>query len=434
VQNGQVPAPEALDALGFFNEHPIDVEATCDEPACVLGAFVQGQDWIDGSSTPMLVFKWMAGEPVLPQQGPRHIIVLAELGQSMAEHFDALERALRELPSLLGPEDRISLVSYANHARVLVEQRAAGDPSWSDAVALLQAEGFSNLYAGLEACSQLMMRAPSANTKLILLTAGAANAGIVQHPRILALARSIAEQGCTLSALAMGEHAQYDFVKRFVELGNGGLYWLDDASSLLEVCREELQNELTPVATAGLLRLSLSQAFSVDKLFGPSLASASAREAYLDLPLLSLAARGAEAAQGRRGAGALFAISMTQEAELGAHVAEAVFSYQDLEGKTWTRALEVGSATPASFDVRRAAEVVNLYRRLKMVLELAQVGDLDASLALLQSLSDALAVRAQGDADWQADLELTNALANNLRALGAGSPPTNYRTPVLEWW
>ena len=87
-----------------------------------------------------------------PRHAPLHVVLLIDTSTSMrwGSRMEIIRRALRDLPGAVGPQDRLSLVTFNQAAHVLVENlNREGLAQFAAAADSLSAEGATNVAGGL---------------------------------------------------------------------------------------------------------------------------------------------------------------------------------------------------------------------------------------------------------------------------------------------
>jgi Ca-activated chloride channel family protein len=89
-----------------------------------------------------------------PRKSPRHLVVLVDVSRSMqaSGRLENVQHGLRQLVRRLARHDRLSLVSFSEHAEVLIEDAGAQHAeSLYQAIDALQIRGGTNIAVGLQA-------------------------------------------------------------------------------------------------------------------------------------------------------------------------------------------------------------------------------------------------------------------------------------------
>jgi Ca-activated chloride channel family protein len=163
--------------------------------------------------------------------------------------------------SKLSPQDHVALVQYDDSADV-VFQSAAMDPHGKEqltsAIQAISLGGGTNLFAGMQLGRQEVERAHAEGqvNRVILLSDGLANSGVVDTPSIAEGARQAANAGVRITTVGVGLDFNEDLMEAIAEAGRGNYHYVKEASDLDRVVAEEMAGIQTTVATNVELRLS----------------------------------------------------------------------------------------------------------------------------------------------------------------------------------
>ncbi len=160
---------------------------------------------------------------------PLHLTVLLDTSGSMEREDRAatVNAALGSLASLLGPNDRVTLVGFARQPRLLVES-LPGDQAGRlvDLAARTPAEGGTNLEEALKLAGELARRQwrAGAQNRIVLLTDGAANLGDADPARLAAQVETLRRQGVAFDACGVGADGLDDGVLEALTRKGDGRY------------------------------------------------------------------------------------------------------------------------------------------------------------------------------------------------------------------
>ena len=167
-----------------------------------------------------------AGEPL-------RLTILLDTSGSMEREDRAasVRRALTALASLLGPNDRVTLIGFARQPRLLAEA-VPGDQAGklADIAAQTPADGGTNLDAALGLAAELAakQRVEGAQNRIVLLTDGAANLGNANPEQLAARVEKLRQQGIAFDACGVGASGLNDDVlEALTRKGDGRYYFLE---------------------------------------------------------------------------------------------------------------------------------------------------------------------------------------------------------------
>jgi len=213
------------------------------------------------------------GNPLIPAQGevawlqiglqarrgsqdirtPLNLALVLDVSGSMdsVEKMPYLKRSLELFLPSLAPDDIVSLVAYSDDAWIVRPPAEVGDGSWiHQSVALLQPTQSTNLHAGLMLGFQLVDQNFDVrrNNRVILLTDGIANQGVVDPERIAADALSFNQAGIYLSTVGLGYDLDDDLLSTLARQGHGAYHFVDSPEEMDKIFRQEAAGLVERVA------------------------------------------------------------------------------------------------------------------------------------------------------------------------------------------
>lgn len=453
LDDGGIPHPATLDDVGFFNEHKIEFPApACDDDVCLHGQLGVMGNMITGSNcTLMLLGMNTAIDPTTLERPPLNLSIAVDVSGSMrGTNISNLREGLFRMLDDLRPADRISLITFDDTASVLVENVAGDSPELSEAIGLIEADGSTNIYAGLrEAYDTVGIHAVEGyQNRVILLSDGEATSGITADARVVEMSRQYNEQGFGLTTIGIGESFDPELMRELAVTGGGAFYFLENPEAVREVFEEEVKAFLLPLATDVRIDVNVSDGYSLRAIYGTQGAELAGNEATIDIPALQLAHRTevSDDARGRRGGGgAIIAEVVPLDASVGAGSVGSLVMTYSVPGSDGTVVQEVpitselppGEA-PAdgefeSDGVEKAFVMLNIYAGFDMAATRAAYGDMTGALGVLEPLRESVALwlERNEDADIEDDLEYVDVFIANLRSRGAASPPPERRPPEI---
>jgi Ca-activated chloride channel family protein len=151
-------------------------------------------------------------------------------------------------------------VQYDSGAQIVmssVTTDRAGKDRLRGAIREIALAGGTNLHGGMmlgrDALRSSMV--PGQMSRLILLSDGQANAGVVDPSRIADAARAAADEGLRITAVGLGLDYNEDLMEAIAESGRGNYYYVKDAPGLAAVLAGELTGLQSTVATGVELHL-----------------------------------------------------------------------------------------------------------------------------------------------------------------------------------
>ncbi len=183
-----------------------------------------------------------------------NLVFLIDVSGSMDQpnKLPLLISAFKLLAAQLEARDRVSLVTYAGNAGVVLEP-TPGDQRTKILGALehLRAGGSTHGSAGIETAYRLaeQARLPEGINRVILATDGDFNVGTVNHEALIQLIEQQRAQGISLTTLGFGGGNYNDqLMEQLADKGNGNYAYIDTLQEARKVLVDELASTLETIA------------------------------------------------------------------------------------------------------------------------------------------------------------------------------------------
>jgi Ca-activated chloride channel family protein len=141
-------------------------------------------------------------------------------------------------------DDRVALVSFNHHVRVLHPLQARGDGrALQAAIEGIRSGGNTDLHGGWRAGADALSSLPEsavALKRVILLSDGQANHGLTSTSDITLQCAAAAAQGISTSTYGLGNNFNEDLMVAMGQTGRGNHYYGDTAADLMEPFEQEL--------------------------------------------------------------------------------------------------------------------------------------------------------------------------------------------------
>lgn len=155
----------------------------------------------------------------------------AESGQPKV---DIAKEAVMRSASALGDQDYLGVVAFDNQARWVLDVKPLVDPlALEQAIGSFQAEGQTNLQAGVTAAYKALENVPAKRKHIILMTDGWVHEG-----ELTTLAQEMNNQGITLSVIAAGSGSA-EYLAALSEIGGGRYYPATDILNVPDIFLKE---------------------------------------------------------------------------------------------------------------------------------------------------------------------------------------------------
>ena len=168
-------------------------------------------------------------------------LVIDRSGSMDGRPLEEARRCAAYVASKLRPTDHVSVVQFDQHVQRLLPAQPLGDGSLvRQAVAGIAARGSTNLHAGWAEGVESLSGLPDVGLRrVILLSDGCANQGLVDPAEIAAQCARSAGQGISTSTYGLGRRFNEDLMVAMAQQGTGGHYYGDTAEDLMEPFEQE---------------------------------------------------------------------------------------------------------------------------------------------------------------------------------------------------
>ena len=231
---------------------------------------------IDGPSE--RVVRWTITAPDVPLLGaarlPLNLALVVDRSGSMAGDKLAYARqAANHVLDLLHAEDRVTLVVYDDVIEILAPSQFVTAANREALKAMLQtvtARGSTNLSEGwLRGAGQVAEHlTPGSINRVLLLTDGLANQGIVAPAELATHARELRQRGVSTSTFGIGADFNEQLLALMADDGGGHFYFIETPAQIPGLFQQELGELLTVVARDPRLVISGPNQAAVDLLGG----------------------------------------------------------------------------------------------------------------------------------------------------------------------
>lgn len=186
--------------------------------------------------------------------------------------LNKVKKALLRFIKGLRPTDYVSIITYENEAKVLLESQQVGRLHNLENVIQSIAEGGStNLHGGLILGYEQVEKHfnPNHSNKVILLTDGIANTGITNAEKIVADSYAYNQKGIDISTIGVGRDLNHVLLQQIARRGRGSNHFVgNEEEDIIKVFDNELQSLLSPVAKEAYVELEFPDPIKVKHLFG----------------------------------------------------------------------------------------------------------------------------------------------------------------------
>ena len=184
------------------------------------------------------------------------VIVLDRSGSMAGQKLSDARLAVMQLIDQMTANDRLAIVTYSNGVQLLsplVNMDEARRGQLKMVVGQVNADGGTNLGAGLKHGIQALMQTPASGRqrRVILISDGQANQGIVDPLEIGKMASGAAAHNFSVSTVGVGHDFNEILMTTLADHGAGRYYFLEDPKRFALVFEKEFQDTRN-VAASGV--------------------------------------------------------------------------------------------------------------------------------------------------------------------------------------
>jgi Ca-activated chloride channel homolog len=230
-------------------------------PATLKGALSAGSIMRNSGGDVYASFEITTDNATGAQRPPLNLALVIDRSGSMSDgRIEHAQSAAIGIVERLGAADRVALVTYDDSANVVVSSiamDAEGKKKLESAIKGIQLGGSTNLNGGLVLGRDEVQRSLQAQqvSRVILLSDGQANMGVVDPHQIADTARVAANHGVRITSVGIGLDFNEDLMEAIAEAGRGQYHYVKVASDLDKVIAGELAGIQATVATSVELHL-----------------------------------------------------------------------------------------------------------------------------------------------------------------------------------
>ncbi len=198
-------------------------------------------------------------------------LVLDRSGSMNGRKIEMARQAVSQAIQLLNARDYLSLVVYDDHVDTLLESSCASGEAKKNALTSLartEARGSTNLAGGWFEGSRQVAAGANSLKRVLLLTDGLANHGIVDHGELASAAKRFRAEGITTSTFGVGADFDEELLSRLATEGGGHFYFIESAKQIPDFLASEVGETLEIVARDVVLDLTCSTGVNATVLSG----------------------------------------------------------------------------------------------------------------------------------------------------------------------
>ena len=288
---------------------------------------------------------------------------------NQAKRLPLVKKSLLILLSKLQERDQVALISYSDRAREILPMTSLEERELIEtAIEGLSIGGGTNVFAGLEKGYESAQQGfeEGAMNRVILLSDGLANQGVISESPMIAALKEHAERGIYLSTVGFGMGKYNDtLMERLANDCNGNYCYIDEEEEAVRVFRRNFVGSLFAVAKDAKVQVE----------FNPRLVSRFRLLGYENRDLAKKDFRSSEKDGGEIGFGhsvsAVYEIELNEEARAGEsqRLASLRIRYEEPQG---SRVLEIEEAVEAACLHRERSKASSRYKLATLAARFAE--------------------------------------------------------------
>ncbi len=181
------------------------------------------------------------GAPV--RRAPINVaLVLDRSGSMEGSPLEAAKAAAQRFAAFLTRQDRLSVVVFDDQVDTIFGPAPGGTPAAEEAIGRVRSGGSTNLSGGwLKGRNLVQQGSVEGTNRVVLLTDGQANAGIVEPTRLIGLAHHAAEARVSTTCIGFGAHYNEDLLESMATAGAGNYWYVESNDQMAGIFAGEIE-------------------------------------------------------------------------------------------------------------------------------------------------------------------------------------------------
>ena len=263
LEDGRLPPPEVVRTEEFLAA--VDYGFPVASRQALGLSTAAGPSPFGGPGLWLMQIGVQAGQLPAGKRQPTYLVLAVDLSASMrwGGRLEMISRELSGLVRRLGPEDRVSLITFSEDAETLAEEAGPDEADQlSTVIKLLAPRSSTNVGAGLREAYTVAARRTSwkeAVTRVVLLTDGLAEFGAGTAEKIEQQLDDAVQRGILLDVIDLGQEREADSQwADFARSGGGRVHRASNAEQLRWALWEIVSGQSQLVAADARLKVAFN--------------------------------------------------------------------------------------------------------------------------------------------------------------------------------
>lgn len=209
----------------------------------------------------------------MPKRMPLNISIVIDRSGSMLEKgkLEYVKEAVSYLVGKLGDEDTLSIVTYSDDVKTIVEQGPVLSKEMINSkLMMIMGGGWTNLSGGIEEAERQVLREAKEGeiNRILLLSDGIANRGITDLASLKKLSDDIHKRDISVSTIGVGADYDEDILRGISDEAGGNYYYISRPAEIPDIYAGELKSVFNMVAKDAKLSVRLTNGARLINLFG----------------------------------------------------------------------------------------------------------------------------------------------------------------------
>ena len=201
----------------------------------------------------------LSGE-VPVQRAPINVaLVLDRSGSMSGRPLEAAQDAAKRFAGFLGTGDRLTIVTFDDEVHTVFGPAPAGDPAAVEAIERIRAGGSTNLSGGwLQGLSHVKAALVDGVNRVVLLTDGQANQGVVDPQQLTGMSGSAVHERVSTTCIGFGAHFNEDLLQAMAKEGAGNYWYVEKDDQMAGIFAEEIEGLVALAAQNVVVEVELT--------------------------------------------------------------------------------------------------------------------------------------------------------------------------------